>query len=758
MRSQFIAVWNRLSRIWPKLFSLLVLTLAMALAQGTAAQEGLIKSTEISSCAESRCGSVPNIDGELSEGEWDQATLISDLYQVRPNEFAPPSQNTEFLVQYDENNLYIAAKVYESDPNLITARTTRQGADISDDDGIRVFIDPYNSKRAGYIFALNPNEVRNEGIYLNITILSSDWTAIWQGQAQLTEYGWSAEMAIPFKTLTFSEGNENWGFNVYRYIARENELAGWVSQNRSDNASISGTLTGIRGMNQGVGLDVVPSLSFTDRRTYNPNEEDTGMEPSVDLFYKITPSLNGALTFNTDFSAAEVDDRQVGLTQFNLFFPEKRAFFLREFDVFDFGGIGGGFSYSRFFGGESQNARPFFSRNIGLSSNGTPVDINAGAKISGRIGNYDVGLLAVRQDEFTREGLETVDASSLLVGRVVADVFEESSLGAIFTSGDPKSNLDSSLAGVDFRYRNSQLGAGKRVDANIWYQQSGTEGVNDKQSAFGAMFSMPNSVAWRGLAQYQRVEENFDPALGFVSRSGVELNRGTLGYIWRFDDHPLLRLLYSGIDLRRWSYLEDGRKQTSTYHMRLIDLETNEGDSFEFGLLRYGEGVYSDANQPLAGAGIILPLQEYTWDRWGFALNTSRARPVDLSWSFYGGDFYGGERPYHQIGIGWRPTGNFRISTNYVYWDVDLPEGSFDLRQLSASTEWAFSSSLSWVNVFQYDNISRQLGINSRLHWTPRAGQDAYFVINHNYDEIEDGRFESTRTDLTAKFNYTFRF
>ena len=731
---------------WP------LVTSGQTLAQQTSAQS-LIKSTEITSCVTYDCGAAPNIDGVITEEEWAKARLISDLYQVRPNEFEAPSQRTEFFVQFDQDNLYIAAKVYETDTSQITARTTRQGADISNDDSIRIFIDPYNSKRAGFQFALNPNEVRNEGIFLNITILSNDWSAIWQGRSQRTDYGWSAEIAIPFKTLTFDENNDTWGFNVYRYIARDNELAGWVSQNRSDNASVSGDLTGISGMNQGLGLDLVPSLSLTNQRSFGPVRDNTDFEPSLDLFYKITPSLNGALTFNTDFSAAEVDDRQVDLSQFNLFFPEKRAFFLREFDVFDFGGIGGGFSYSRFGGSESQNARPFFSRNIGLSSSGSPVDLSAGAKISGKIGDYDLGLLAVRQDEF-----ESIEASSLFVGRLSADVLEESSLGAIVTSGDPKSNLDNSLAGVDFRYRNSRLGAGKRIDANLWYQQSDTQGISQDQSAFGATFSMPNSQAWRGLVQYQQVQENFNPALGFVSRRGVELNRGTLGYIWRPSDNPILRLIYSGIDLRQWSFLEDGRKQSSTYHLRLVDLETQAGDRFEFGLLRYGEGIYSDSSQPLRGVGISLPLQEYSWDRWGFMLNTSRARPVNISWGVFGGEYYTGDRFYHQLGIGWRPTNKFRISTNYVYWDSELPEGDFDLRQISATTEWAFNSSLSWVNVVQYDNISGSMGINSRLHWTPRAGEDAYFVVNHNYDELDDGSFVSSNNEITAKFSYTFRF
>ena len=695
----------------------------------------------------------PQINGVIEPQEWGEATLIDDLYQVRPNEYAEPSEKTELFVKYDTDYLYVAAKLYEQDPNQITANISRQGANNDSDDAIRIFIDPYNSKRAGYLFALNLNEVRTDGIFLNITNFSEDWQGIWEGKAQRTDYGWSAEIAIPFKTLTFEASNDTWGFNVYRYIARNDEMSGWISKNRSDNASISGDLKGLVGINQGMGLDIVPSVSLSNRRIYNPQNDQFDFEPSVDLFYKITPSLNGAITINTDFSATEVDDRQVDLSQFNLFFPEKRDFFLREFDIFDFGGIGGNTENTIFPGPEAQNARPFFSRNIGLSATGAPVDIIGGAKISGKIGNYDVGALVVEQDEF-----QSIDASTLFVGRFAADILDESSIGAIVTHGDPKSNADNSLVGIDFRYRNSRLGAGKRIDANLWYQKSKTEGINNRDAAWSAMFSMPNSTAWRGLAQYQRVEENFNPTLGFVSRTGVDLRRGMLGYTFRYNHHPWLRSIFTKVEARRWDFLDDGRLQSSQYSFQPAKLTSNAGDSLAISVHRFGEGVYANSRQPLVRAGITLPYKEYYWDRVGMILQTSKSRVFDAKFLYFDGQFYTGSRISSQIDLGWRLTPKFSLSAGYTYWDARLPEGDFKLRQVDAKTEWALSSTLSWVNVIQYDNISANLGINSRLHWTPTAGQNIYFVINHNFNELAEDNFVSSANEITLKASYTFRF
>jgi len=695
----------------------------------------------------------PTIDGKLNADEWDDATLIDDLYQVRPNEYAPPSEKTEFFIKYDKDALYVAAKLYEKDPSQITARISRQGANNRSDDRMIIFLDPYNSKRAGYAMSLSLNEVRRDGIYVNTTTFSDDWDGIWEGKAERTDYGWSAEIAIPFKTMTFEADNETWGFNAFRYLARNNEISGWVSKNRSNNASISGQLQGFKGIEQGMGLDIVSGLSFNNSRVYSPQDDDFNVEPSVDLFYKMTSSLNGSLTINTDFSATEVDDRQVDLSQFSLFFPEKRDFFLREFDIFDFGGIGSTFRNAQFSAEERQNARPFFSRTIGLSSTGEQVDIIAGGKISGKVAGYDVGALAVQQDSF-----EDIDSSTLFVGRFAKDVLGESSIGTMLTYGDPTSNIDNSLVGVDFRYRNSNSAIGKRIDASLWYQKTDTDGLVGEDSAFGATLSLPDRAEWQGIAQYQRVEQNFNPALGFVSRTGVELKRGVLGYTFRYDTHPWMRSIYTGVNSRQWDFLDDGREQSSRHEFLPLVLTTQPDDRLQFNIQRLSEGVYEGGSQPLESAGITLPYGLHEWSRAGLIFTSSKSRPYDLRFVLFDGDYYTGERFAREIDIGWRPTSKLQFELKYRYWDVELPEGDFELRQASARTEWVFNSTLSWVNVVQYDNISSTMGINSRLHWTPRAGQDVFFVINHNFDELENDEFVSTANEITLKASYTFRF
>ena len=205
-------------------------------------------------------------------------------------------------------------------------------------------------------------------------------------------------------------------------------------------------MVGLVGLEQGVGLDVVPSLAVRRRRPFDGTAATSDTDPSLDVFYKLSPSLTGALTINTDFSATEVDDRQVNLTRFGLFFPEKRDFFLREADIFEFGRIGASDGTGALSNAERQNARPFFSRRIGLGEFGEPVDLNYGGKISGRAGRFEVGALSIRQDENPLAG---VDDTTLSVIRAKAGIGRESTIGAVFTDGDPLNPRDNSLAGFD---------------------------------------------------------------------------------------------------------------------------------------------------------------------------------------------------------------------------------------------------------------------------------------------------------------------
>ena len=347
-----------------------------------------------------RVDTPPLIDGDLSDPIWQQAEVITDFHQSRPGDGAVPSEETEVYVLYDDDALYIAARMYDSEPDLIAAPVIRHGQGMPSDDRLVVILDPFNTQRAGYRFETNLNAARHDSLYTSTTSFSIDWNTIWDVAANVDGNAWVAEIEIPFKSIPFDPEIDTWGFNFGRAIRRRGEEIAWVSQNRTYNPSISGQVTGLTGLDTGLGLDIVPSLAINRSRQYDPTVEDTNLEPSLDAFYRLTPSLNAALTVNTDFSATEVDNRQVNLSRFNLFFPEKRDFFLNDSDLFQFGNISGMSRGNNATSGASrENARPYFSRKIGLSSTGQPVDIEYGGRVSGRVGRWNIGTLAIRQDE-----------------------------------------------------------------------------------------------------------------------------------------------------------------------------------------------------------------------------------------------------------------------------------------------------------------------------------------------------------------------
>ena len=252
----------------------------------------------------------PLIDGRLDEEVWALADVVEDFHEIQPIEYDEPSQRTQVFVLYDEDYLYIAAKLWDTEPEGIIAQILRQGSDIRNDDNFGVILDPFHDRRSGYRFQVNPNGVRSEAIYQNTTQTQSNWQGIWQAEARIVEDGWTLEMAIPYKTLSFNPVNDTWGINFTREIARTNETIGWVSRTRAQNPAVAGIAIGLDGLQQGRGLDIVPSYSMRESKHYASGETTTDSEPSLDVFYKFTPALTGVLTLNTDFSATEVDDRQ----------------------------------------------------------------------------------------------------------------------------------------------------------------------------------------------------------------------------------------------------------------------------------------------------------------------------------------------------------------------------------------------------------------------------------------------------------------
>jgi hypothetical protein len=701
-----------------------------------------------------RTATPPVIDGRLDEEVWQQAAIVDDLHQILPTEYASPSEPTEVLLLYDSDALYVAARMPHSDPDSMTANVLRQGEVFWGDDLFSVILDPFDDQRSGYRFQVNPNGIRMQALYQDTTHQLWDWNGIWDAAATQNNDGWVAEIAIPFKTLSFDPNNDTWGINFRRDLGAADERIGWVSYNRTQDPSNEGEVVGLAGLDVGRGLDVVPSLSLRENKDFASAATNFDPQPSLDLFYKISPSLNGSLTINTDFSATEVDDRQVNLTRFNLFFPEKRDFFLRDSDIFRFGRLGvipggGGSAPGSFPRPTLENGQPFFSRSIGLSATGEQVGLDYGGKLSGRVGRWDVGMLAIRQDAF-----QDVAASDLLVGRVAANVLPESSVGIIITNGDPRSNLSNSVFGTDFRYFNSRLPGGRTLEGEAWLQQSRTEGIEGNDGAWGLRLRSPNTNGFRGGLGVKELQENFNPAMGYVNRRGIRDSTAEIGYTLR-PRAPRVRSIYSGVDAQRIDVL-DGALQTQVVTLRLLEMDNNTRDRLR---LRYYASKEALQEPFEISEGVVLPTGQYEFGETELEIRGGPQRKVFGNFVYRTGDFYDGRRLGLSGQLGWRPSKHFRTTIDYSVNEVELPEGDFTTRLIQLRTDLIFSATLSWVTLIQYDNVSDTAGINSRLHWVPQAGREAYVVLNHNLiDTAEDLSFRSQTADLTLKYNYTFRF
>ncbi len=714
--------------------SIVILGLAagIALAQpGTQPQ----KSVNIT-----RTSQPPVIDGILDDPIWSQLEGISDFHQVNPVDQGAPTQESIFYITYDDRYFYMGARLYDTSPDDITARVMIQGQSLRFDDNVHLILDTFNNDRTAFRFITNPNAIRDDGVFESPTSYNIDWSGIWLVQSNIDEEGWTTEMAIPFTTLNFDPATDTWGLNLEREIARNNERIAWSSFNRAIDPSTGGQVVGLEGLQQGLGLDVVPTVVAGHAENEVTGDSDDRVEPSLDVFYKFTPNLTGVLTLNTDFSATEVDDRQVNLTRFSLFFPEKRDFFLQDSEIFSFGSDG-------------NNGIPFYSRRIGLdAATGQPVDIDVGGKLAGRVGNTSLGALIVQQED--RLG---VADDPLLVGRVTQNVLNGSRVGAIFTQGNPNGLEDNSVAGVDFNYRNTRFSDNYTLRSDWWYQQSDTDGLSgDDKAYYGSIDLATENDGFSGYANYRYIGAEYNPALGFANRRGVDVKNAGGTFRHYAQDHPWFWYYYAGFDYSRTDRIDTGELQSERTYLRFMSLNSREGDRLYAEVTNEKEGLVTDF---VIRPGIVIPAGEYSFDSYGFGLDTTNLRTWSPDIGFTIGDFYNGEQREVDFGLNWLPGPRFSGEFSYLYTDIDLPQGAFISRLVRMRSTVAFTSQWFWISLLQYDNVSDSVGLNSRLHWNPRAGEDFYLVVNYNFDA--DGVFNGLNTrqsEVVLKYTRNFRF
>lgn len=682
---------------------------------------------------------APKIDGDVSDAVWTKAQAIDEFYQLEPAEGQPGSERTVVRVLYDDANIYVSVYCYDSDPSGIKATIKARDGQVAKDDVIRLYFDPHMTRRDGYAFEINPLGGRLDELIQNNNAWLPEWNTIWDAKARIVADGYTIEVAIPFRSLSFDPNRSEWGFDFLRVVRRKNERIRWSSIDNSRpsvDISHSGTLTGITGSSQGIGLEIKAFGTANYKHEWEaPRDDDIKIEPSGNLYYKITPSLTGTLTFNTDFSDTPLDERKVNTSRFGLFFPETRDFFLQDAAVFEFGGSTLD---------NSVNGRPFFSRNIGLVD-GEPAQIIAGGKLSGQLEGISVGGLAVKT-----EGTGLYDGQILSVMRLNMPVFEESKIGVIMTNGDPTGLSRNTVAGGDFQFRNSTWIDGKQLAADFMYERSFSN-ISGDDDAFSVHLRYPNEP-WSGRIYFKEIGENFDPALGFVNRPGIRMYDGNTYYHPTFQDSWL-----------RWM-------ETGTWFLFITDLDdrlqsrengwwiggfTNEGGDLAFlNVWNAFERVDAPFDLP---RNVTVDAGEYTWTNASLHIETAFRRELSFTADIECCTFFNGDYLYTYLYANWRPNSTFDIGASQIFQNINLPSGDLQIQIYALDLGINFTPDMAIRAQGQYDNISQAFGMSVRYRWEFAPGSEFFAALGESAD-IVGTHYSSQTSQGSVRIGHTMRF
>lgn len=700
---------------------------------------------------------VVRVDGLPDEAVWERAQAATGFLQRDPNNGDPATERTEVRLVYDADRLILSVICYDSEPDRVLGNQMQRDRSFEADDRFMWTIDTFLDGRSGYYFEINPAGAMGDGLVDPAADagwnndfgagINRSWDGIWLARVRRTMTGWTAEIEIPFRTVNFDPRADAWGINFQRTIRRKNEDVLWTGHARNQGLARmtnAGRVEGLGGISQGVGLDVKPYLvgnvSSAPGRG-RPDALSTG-DVGIDAFYNLTPALRANVSVNTDFAETEVDERRVNLTRFPLFFGEKRDFFLEGSNFFDF---------SR----EDEDAVvPFFSRRVGLDDSGTPQPIDAGAKLTGQAGAFDVGVLQVRTAESGRRLGE--DFSVLRVRR---RAFQQSYFGGLYTrrSARVPGDADRHTAGLDFELATSRFRGNQNLELSAFYLWTSSPERAEDTGAYGVRLAYPNDPLTIELSMLE-LQPNYDPAIGFVERRGYKRLAPTVEYSWRTRDHPWLRALGWEAELE---FINDPRNRPLTREFSFSPLEVNfhDGSRVAVEIQPQYERLEEDFE---IHDDIVLPAGAvYEFTSYQLQASTADHRMINVQGNMSAGRFFSGDRREYSFEMGVRPRRGIALMMEAEHNVLELAEGSFDTDVFRVRADTQFSPWLSVANNLQYDNVSGLLGWQMRFRWIRRPGNDLYVVYTHNWREVlETGFRRMTMLDnrLATKLVYTLRF
>jgi hypothetical protein len=673
------------------------------------------------------------LDGRLDEASWGGAPLATNFIQNDPREGEPATHDTEVRLLYDDRAIYIGVFARDPEPHKIIVNELRKDFNTGSADGFQVVIDTFRDERNGYQFAINPagakwdSQMSNEGRDQN-----ANWDGIWDVGTRIGEDGWYAEIEIPFKTLKFGpEELQTWGINFQRRLRRYNENSYWSPLRRQwslSRVSVAGSYEGLEGLRPGANIRVKP-YALANFNKVATNSVDPDYDAGFDVKYGVTTGITWDFTVNTDFSQVEADEQQINLTRFNLFFPEKRDFFLENSGVFQFGtssqqgGGGGG-------GGGRQNASQdmifFFSRQIGLSSTGEAIPILGGTRLTGRVGSWSVGALNIQQQEE-----DASPATNFTALRLRKDVLANSDIGVMLLNKEQSGDGYNRAFGGDANFRFFR-------DFNLNFAAARSASPQEKVPGEGDDWYSKSSFSyrddfWETRGMYQTIGSRFNDEMGFVPRVGVDNAEYHVGThirpqrfrSWMRETYPHFQIENftkrngGGLESRYMDWHWPVTFQNSTF----IEVGANPTTEVidERFVINSRRNVYVDPGR-------------YDFKEYFVLANTNSAAPFFMNLRYGNGEFYDGYRRNYTIGGTFRLNEHLNLSLSDQINDIDLVSGSFVTHLVTSRVNVYFTTKVFVNALVQYNTDTNQWSSNVRLDIIHRPLSDIYLVYNERRD------------------------
>ena len=671
---------------------------------------------------------APTLDGDvLNDAAWSAVPASDSFWQTTPDEGQPASERTEVRVAYTRDTLYIGVVCHDREPGRIIVAESRRDSPLDETDSFQVVLDTFRDGQNGFVFGTNPaaleydGQVTNEGRETDlgpglqsasVSGFNKNWDASWQVRARTAEFGWSAEFAIPFRTLRYARGGAQvWGLNFQRNIRRRNETAYWAPLPRQYDlyrVSRAGTLGGLEVPSQR-NLKVTPYALGESVRDYEGGRAtDWDADAGVDLKYSLTPSLTLDATVNTDFAQVEVDEQQINLDRFNLFFPEKRPFFLENAGLFSVGTPG--------------ETELFFSRRIGIAPGGEVVPILAGGRVSGKVHGFNVGLL----DMQTRALDDRAPANNFAVARLSRDLPNRSGVGVLFVNrqgtGDLARARDYNRTyGLDGRW-----GIGRHGQVAGYLARTSTPGItrDDHAVHLGATYESPS---WEIYGKYTDIGEGFNPEVGFLARQGYRKPEGLVYHVRRMNGWLGLHEIRPHVSYRGF-WKPDGFQESGFLHLD-SHWEWRSGYEFHTGVNVTREGL---RERFLIYPGVEVPPGTYDHRELQLVFNTNRGAPVSLETRLVVGGWFGGDRRSLAPALRLRAGDAFNADLQWAWNDLELPGGAFTTHLLRVRLSYSFSPRMFVQSLVQYNDLIDNWSTNLRLGWLQTANTGFFIVLNEN--------------------------